>query len=76
MSRHTLLGFESSRLYNLYFIDDNTIMTAVGNTVNFVDVHSGEIVDKLHGKDGGGVGAIIPHPSKVCHPLDPVLSPT
>ena len=55
-------GVESSRRSNLLYLDKNTLLFAVGNTVQIMDIETKKI-KYLVGFDQGGIGALAVHPS-------------
>jgi WD40 repeat protein len=70
------MGMDSLRLHSIWALDDNVILSFAANTVQFVNVATGNITC-TPGPEGGGVGAVCVHPTRqfytVCekHPKDP-----
>ncbi|ORX54869.1 WD40 repeat-like protein [Piromyces finnis] len=57
-----IFGFESEKLNNLYFLNDTSVITAIGNYVNIIDINTLEH-KYIPGIKNGGIGAIAVHPS-------------
>eukprot|EP01012_Entosiphon_sulcatum_P026263 TRINITY_DN3167_c0_g1_i1.p1 TRINITY_DN3167_c0_g1~~TRINITY_DN3167_c0_g1_i1.p1 ORF type:complete len:1748 (+),score=500.61 TRINITY_DN3167_c0_g1_i1:141-5384(+) len=55
-------GFEACKTENLHYISEHTLLTASGNTVQFVDTNTGEVTFFLG--SACGIGAICVHPAK------------
>eukprot|EP00672_Neobodo_designis_P015654 CAMPEP_0174829322 /NCGR_PEP_ID=MMETSP1114-20130205/1869_1 /TAXON_ID=312471 /ORGANISM="Neobodo designis, Strain CCAP 1951/1" /LENGTH=1723 /DNA_ID=CAMNT_0016063065 /DNA_START=117 /DNA_END=5288 /DNA_ORIENTATION=+ len=73
---YTHIGVNSMQLHSLHALDDNVLLSFAANTVQFINVSTGNITCQP-GPEGGGIGAVCVHPSRqfytVCekHPNGP-----
>ena len=58
-----ILSMESTKRNNLFLMDQSTLLTSAGNNVVLLDIETGE-ARYMAGLDGGGVGAVCPHPDR------------
>ncbi|KAI8619969.1 hypothetical protein BC830DRAFT_1059801, partial [Chytriomyces sp. MP71] len=56
-------GFDSHKRSNLFFLDDTTLLTSVGNVLVFINVKTSD-QSYFEGLRDGGIGAVAVHPSR------------
>jgi hypothetical protein len=63
ISLDNIISFDSHKNNNIHQIESNLLLTSAGNMVVMLDLLTKE-QKYLPGLDGGGIGAVCPHPSR------------
>eukprot|EP00759_Apiculatamorpha_spiralis_P046826 PhF_6_TR42944/c0_g1_i1/m.65261 len=60
------IGFESFRKDNAHYLDEHNIIVVAGNTIQFINLTTGNITSEP-GRELGGIGCVAVHPQRECY---------